>query len=193
MANWCFTDYTVTGDKSELKELYQAMVRLQDADKPLVKNCFGTTWLGNLVFYFGGNTDCVYCRGEWIGVDLTEESLIFSTETAWAPMFEVIDFLKTKFPTLTFYFQAEEPGCEYYVTNDKDGKFYPEKYCLKNEIDNYYYTKDELNSLLLNVEELVGKKVNTFHEVEAAIEEYAKANPDTYCAVWEYKLVGELT
>ena len=41
----------------------------------------------------------------------------------------------------------EEPGCEVYATNDKEGKYFPERYycelCLDDQIDTEYFKTEE--------------------------------------------------
>jgi hypothetical protein len=34
--------------------------------------------------------------------------------------------MKTIFPSLRIYYKAEEPGCEVYLKNDAEGKYFPE-------------------------------------------------------------------
>ena len=53
MPNWCSTSYVVTGDKNEVRDLYEKMRSLEEREKPLVENDFGVTWLGNLVTLLG--------------------------------------------------------------------------------------------------------------------------------------------
>lgn len=60
MPNWASTSYIVTGDKSETEDLYQKMKALENKTESLVKNDFGTTWLGNLVVKFGGDWKEIY-------------------------------------------------------------------------------------------------------------------------------------
>ena len=54
MANYCDTSYVVEGNKEELDNLYNTMYKLQNMEKPLVENGFGTTWLGCLIAELGG-------------------------------------------------------------------------------------------------------------------------------------------
>lgn len=53
MPNWCSSAYVIEGDAKEIKSLYELMKRLEDMEKPSVKNGFGTTWLGCLVDALG--------------------------------------------------------------------------------------------------------------------------------------------
>ena len=47
-------------------------------------------------------------------------------ETAWTPCYEVTNLLKSVYPSLRIFYKAEEPGCEVYLKNDAEGKYFPE-------------------------------------------------------------------
>ena len=47
-------------------------------------------------------------------------------ETAWTPCYEVTQLMKAVYPSLRIFYKAEEPGCEVYLKNDADGKYFPE-------------------------------------------------------------------
>lgn len=130
MANYCDTSYVVEGNKEELDNLYNTMYKLQNMEQPLVENGFGTTWLGCLITELGGNREDYYCKGEWACLERQGDTIKFSTESAWQPPFDTIGLLQEKFPSLSFYFIAEEPGCEVFLKNDKEGKYFPENYLL---------------------------------------------------------------
>ena len=131
MPNWCSTAYVVEGDAQEIKSLYELMKNLEDMEKPSVPNGFGTSWLGCLVDALGADWKNVCCRGEWGRLELEVDVLKFSTETAWASCNEVLDLVCEKFPSLHYYFMAEEPDLEVYETNDSEGVYFPDRYCLK--------------------------------------------------------------
>lgn len=130
MPNWCSTAYAIDGDAKEVRQLYELMKGLEERDSPSVKNDFGTTWLGCLVDALGGDWKKIKCRGDWSFLELDEDDDIvrFCTETAWYPCNEVLEFVCKKFPSLNYYCQAEEPGQNIYITNDKEGKYFYEKY-----------------------------------------------------------------
>ena len=52
--------------------------------------------------------------------------LVKAFETAWTPCYEVTDLLKVAYPSIRIYYKAVEPGCEVYLKNDAEGKYYPE-------------------------------------------------------------------
>ena len=169
MANYCDTSYVVEGNKEELDNLYNTMYKLQNMEKPLVENGFGTTWLGCLIAELGGRFEDYYCKGEWACLERQEDTIRFSTESAWQPPFDTIGLLQEKFPSLSFYFIAEEPGCEVFLKNDKVGKYFPENYLLflvlpdnregegvrfQSKADAYQYISEKTGQSISSDEEL---------------------------------------
>ena len=169
MANYCDTSYVVEGNKEELDNLYNTMYKLQNMEQPLVENGFGTTWLGCLITELGGNREDYYCKGEWACLERQGDTIKFSTESAWQPPFDTIGLLQEKFPSLSFYFIAEEPGCEVFLKNDKEGKYFPENYLLflvlpdnregegvrfQSKADAYQYVSEKTGQIISSDEEL---------------------------------------
>lgn len=114
MANICTTNYVVEGEKKELDALYETMKNLQSQG------------LGQLVKALGKNPNEVMCRGGWTELIREGDTLRMTFETAWTPCYEVTDLLKTTYPSLRIYYKAVEPGCEVYLKNDAEGKYFPE-------------------------------------------------------------------
>ena len=114
MANICTTNYVIEGEKKELDTLYQTMKEQQENN------------LGCLVEALGKNPEEVECRGVWTDLECVENTLRVTFETAWTPCYEVTQLMKTIFPSLRIYYKAEEPGCEVYLKNDAEGKYFPE-------------------------------------------------------------------
>ena len=114
MANICTTNYVIEGEKNELDALYETMKNLQGQN------------LGQLVKALGKNPDEVMCRGEWSDLERQDDTLRMTFETAWTPCYEVTDLLKEAYPSLRIFYKAVEPGCEVYLKNDAEGKYFPE-------------------------------------------------------------------
>ena len=114
MANICTTNYVIEGKREELDALYQKMKELQGHD------------LGLLVKALGKNPDEMECRGEWTELVREDETLRMIFETAWTPCYEVTQLMKAVYPSLRILYKAEEPGCEVYLKNDAEGKYFPE-------------------------------------------------------------------
>ncbi len=126
MPNICTTNYVIEGEKKDLDALYGTMKKLQEMEQPLVENGFGVTWLGCLVKALGKEPENVLCRGQWIELEREGDTLRTTFETAWTPCYEVTQLLKTVYPSLCFYYKAEEPDCGVFLKNDAEGKYFPE-------------------------------------------------------------------
>jgi hypothetical protein len=122
MANICTTNYVIEGEKEELDALYQTMKEQQENN------------LGCLVKALGKNPEEVECRGEWTDLERQGDTLCVTFETAWTPCYEVTNLLKEAYPSLRIFYKAEEPGCEVYLKNDAEGKYFPE-----TEVDGHPY------------------------------------------------------
>lgn len=175
MPNWCSTAYVIEGDAKEVKSLYELMKGLQERKEPSVKNGFGTTWLGCLVDALGGDWNEVWCRGEWDTPLLDGEVLRLSTMTAWSPCNETFDFVCKKFPSLRYFYQSEEPGMVEYRTNDREGKYFPDKYIADVCTDDGEYLTEyfaDMSGLFEWLEDLAERPVKSQQEVEVLVEEW---------------------
>ena len=163
MPNWCSSSYVIEGDEKEVKELYRIMDGLEKRKTPSVENGFGTTWLGSLVDALGADRNKVYCRGDWNSLEMGQDTLRFSTETAWGPCNEVFDLVRQKFPSLSYYYLSEEPGMGVFQTNDADGRHFTDKYradiCTPEEQYQCEYFEDK-PSMFKWLEEIFGRPVH---------------------------------
>ena len=126
MPNICTTDYVFEGEERELNALYNTMNNLQNQEKD---------GLDDLAQALGKeSSDLLDCRGGWISLERAGDTLRTTIESAWTPRYELHTILKETYPTLCIYYKAEEPGCEIYVKNDAEGKYFPE-----SETDGYPY------------------------------------------------------
>lgn len=121
MANICVTNYVIEGEEKELDALYETMKGLQESGS--VDYAVG---LGRLVAALGKDPEDVECRGGWTSLERLGDTLRMDFETAWTPCFEVNALLKEVYPSFRIYYKAEEPGCEVYLKNDAEGKYFPE-------------------------------------------------------------------
>lgn len=143
MANWCETEYTFLGDKAELVAAYQFLWELQNTDSPKVESDFGATFLGNLLDALGEDYTKIPCRGLWSALDLKADGMKLITCTAHSQLNEVWDLFCRRFPSLTYFYYAEEGGYEIFQTNDAEGLYYPWRYVI-NYFDNderHYYRR----------------------------------------------------
>ena len=192
MPNWCSTAYAIDGDAKEIKQLYDLMKGLEERDSPSVENGFGTTWLGCLVNAIGKDWKEVQCRGSWSGLEINDEVLKFFTETAWSPCNEVFDLIKETFPSIHYYFQAEEPGMEIYETNDEFGTYFSDRYFLdvctpEEEYFSEYFTKQE--DAFSWLEEISGEQIKSIEDIEAIDKSWREKCEDAFCNLHEFEIL----
>ena len=190
MPNWCSTSYRIQGDSKELKQFNKLIQALEKRKHPLVKSDFGNLWLGCIVEKLHGNSEETYCRGYIIDYKLEDDTLSLHVESAWAEPYEWRAFIKKQYPSFQIYYMSEEGGCGYYVTNDKDGKFFPDKYLLdSDELEQQYFTT--LEEACIKIGELCDKKVDTVSDIEEALSEYSESHNDMYLQFIEYAVIDD--
>ena len=123
MANICITNYVIEGEKKELDALYETMKKLQESGASVEY----ATGLGLLVEALGKDPNEVMCRGGWTELEREGDILRMTFETAWTPCYEVTLLMKAVYPSLQFFYKAEEPDNGVYMKNDADGKYFPEE------------------------------------------------------------------
>jgi hypothetical protein len=183
MPNWCYTSYRIVGKEEEVRDLYKKMDELENMKKSLIRNDFGTSWMGNLVHELGADWKKVNCRGWWDGLEIQGAELRFYVESAWSPLVEVHALIKKTYPSLKIYYSAEEEGTELYETNDAEGRFFPDRYILRTEYKEKSYRTFE--KLLGAVSKYVGHGVKSKGELDDIIDEGTFEDLDYY----EYEIV----
>ena len=179
MPNWCYTEYRITGDSMEVKDLYDRMRRLEDMPQPLKPNGFGTNWLGNLVEDLGVDFNEVKCRGTWADLTLNGDVLWFTTETAWYRCQEVEDLLMKRYESLQISFRCEELGMAILETNDRSA--FPEEYYIDAAMyDSGFYNKAGALDLLSNINNL------DFNDIGEALDYVKEKNDDDENCVQVY-------
>lgn len=188
MPNWCFTNYVITGDEAEVSDLYEKLSSLPERED-VVENDFGKLWLGNVVGLFGGDYEKIYCRGSISG-DIERHNpteIHFITETAWSDMSEVWDFVLKQYPSLKYYYQAEESGCCYYATNDAEGKYFPERYIVDqwDKGTEYFDTQAEA---MKDVSERLGQPIESWEDMLNKLKTFNSENEDNGIYINEIKV-----
>lgn len=191
MPNWCYSAYHIVGKRKEVQSLYSKMNNLEKRRKPLVESDFGKTWLGCLVTKLGGDWNKVYCRGSWSELEFDGEAISFNTETAWGPMDEVFRLVKSVYPSLKIYYSAEEEMMCVYVTNDKDGKYFNDRYKLDIGYECEYFATIE--NVCQYVSRIVGRTLTTKSEIEDTINEWNRKTYDDDMKIYlnEFKIVED--
>jgi len=188
MPNWCFTSYCFEGDKAEITDLFQKLQSLSELKESLLPNEFGKRWLGNVVHLFDGDWEEIYCRGSFDNLEMTDDIFKFDTETAWGEMNEVWDFVKKSYTSIRYFWMADESGNSYYVTNDVEGKYFPDRYLIDktNAGVEYYQTETEFLKDLSNI---LNTTVNSWDEVEPLTDKYNEEHKDDMVTVIKIDIV----
>ena len=184
MPNWASTAYVFKAkDQEQAKDLYEKIDSLSKMTEPLVPNGFGKLWMGCLVNLLGGDWDKVYCRGEIIDYNLTDDHVSIECETAWGEMPEFRHFIEQQYPGSKIYYQVEECGCEVYATNDTDGVFFKDRYCFDfYDGLEYFETIEEAAEF---VSDIIGKEVKSdVDEIESAIEDHYEIEHESDDRYW---------
>ena len=179
MPNWASTSYVFKAkDQEQAKDLYEKIDSLSKMTEPLVENGFGKLWMGCLVNLLGGNWDKVYCRGEIIDYNLTDDHLSIGCETAWGEMPEFRHFLEQQYPGSKIFYQVEECGNCVYATNDTGGEFFPDRYCLDSYDGLEYF--ETIEEAAKYIGETIGKELpSDFAEIESAIDDYMEEHDNS--------------
>jgi hypothetical protein len=133
MANMASVAYAIEGPQKDLKEILGAIC-LAMTDKKHWTEYKACEHLG----FSEQELDNKKLGGE-IDDDPTLENgvLRFYAEERWG-LQDFEELLIEKFPDIKVYWVVEESGCEVYCTNDKEGKYFPERYWVDTAQDDIY-------------------------------------------------------
>ena len=143
MPNWCNTSMTIEGPKAEIESIHRKIEEW--TSRNYVENDFGKNWLGNIVVGAGFSYKLLACRGlisfmdEEITTRQDEPGIYYfqvQYESAWTDIngtWETI--LERHAPNCEIYYVAEELGNEYFVTNDRDKRYYDEEIIVLSNLE----------------------------------------------------------
>ena len=179
MPNWASTAYVFKAkDQEQAKDLYDKIDSLSKMEEPHVSNGFGKLWMGCLVNLLGGDWHEVYCRGEIIDYNLNDDHVSISCETAWGEMPEFRHFIEENYPESKIFYQVEESGNCVYATNDTDGEYFPDRYCLDFYDGLEYF--ETIEEAAKYIGEIIGKKLKPdIKEIENAIDDYMEEHDNS--------------
>lgn len=72
--------------------------------------------------------------------EIVDDVLKFWAEERWG-LQDFHELLKQRFPDIKVYWTVEECGCEVYCTNDREGKYFPERYWVDTAQDDIYQSE----------------------------------------------------
>ena len=149
MANWASTMYAIESSKETLQKIVKAFEKTKLSEE-------GYKWETDILDELGidwenfkvDGKQC-YLRGGVIedSWEINEDNLLrFDAEEAWG-VTDFKDILKYSFKDIKVYYSVEEPNEGIYATNDKERRYFPEKYyvdlCIDKEYRVHYFKDDE--------------------------------------------------
>jgi hypothetical protein len=142
MANWASTAYAIEGPHETLEKIEKAIL-----EHP-VEEGSSEDWEGNILKALGIEWEAhtpdgkgYYMRGFIQDVPWWDgDTLRFYAEEAWGAT-DFNEVLEKNIPDIKVFYTVEEPGCEVYATNDKEGKYFPDRYWVDTCIDNNYQSE----------------------------------------------------
>ena len=186
MANYCVTKLVFEGDKVELDDFEAILRRLEamkEEDFPVNNVSWGSKWLGFIVNEFGEDYRDFNCKGCWYDLERRGDTVLaLTTESAWSKCDDVLSLVTDKWPSLNYFYYAEEPNSDYFETNDAEGKYFPQRFFMigtvpvKDENDQMSFVDfDEYLNTEQDVLDFVGHKLH--HPIES-IDDITKWNDD---------------
>ena len=197
MPNWNTTDYTLYGNKDNIKRLYTDLKNTVDIDRTKESKPF--TFLGNS-YWLGyikksllpeveeelpARGEISYIEEEIEDHDNDMASLKLTTETAWVACSELMDKIAEKYDLQLFYY-SEEPGCEIFETNDLGGQFYSFRYMVDSEKEGIEYY-DTFEQVAEAIAKMTGIRLNNISEADDKLSAFN--NDDTFLIINEISVV----
>lgn len=202
MANWCNTRFIFYSENTEQLTDFYNKLKEYTSENFNTKNSWGNDWLGNIVMGFGfdPDKDNIRCRGciTFIDDELIGDSFALDTETAWVPMTGMWNSILSKYyPDIEYVFQAEEQGCEIYLTSDIDRNFFGDRYYIDTCVNGIYYSEYSSSekgviSLINDIFGLKGdNRLSTLLEAMAYVEKFNNASDDDdFAYIHEFETVS---
>lgn len=197
MPNWNTTDYTLYGNKENIKRLYTDLKKTVDIDRTKESKPF--TFLGNS-YWLGyikksllpdveeelpARGEISYIEEEIEDHDNDMASLKLTTETAWVACSELMDKIAEKYDLQLFYY-SEEPGCGIFETNDVQGQFYSFRYMVDSEKEGIEYY-DTFEQVAEAIADMTGIRLNNISEADDKLSAFN--NDDTFLIINEISVV----
>lgn len=190
MANWAFTSYAIEGPKEDLQKIEQAILNHD------IKEGSDASWEGNILNALGIEwPENFYMRGftstnPWW--DCQDTVLRFDAEEAWGAT-DFNEALEMGFPDIKVYYSTEEPGCAVFATNDREGKYFFDRYsvdtCIEGEYYSDYFTEEE--SVYKWLSEITKGKVSSKEDVETFNESWENSEDEenNWIHIEEFEIV----
>lgn len=188
MANMASVSYRIEGPKEILEKIKDAIVMAMPDKK------HWTEYRACEILGFSYETIDKASLGGEISEEpsLGENTLEFYAEERWG-LQDFAELLEKHFPDIKVYWTVEECGMEIYCTNDKEGKYFPERYWVDACIDSiynseYFKTKKDAYEWL---DKLTYGRVKSEEDAEEFNADYEDAGTDceNFIYIHEFEVV----
>ena len=116
--------YHIVGKQEELQEIHDLYQAFKQKERPVMEEGEDADWDGNIILALGVDYGTSNLCGNIKECRLSENLLyIEADELALITDFHIL--LKNRFKDLEIYFATEDSENEMYVTNDAEGKYFP--------------------------------------------------------------------
>ncbi len=189
MANMASVSYAIEGPKEILQKINEAIVVAIHTDDNRYELYKAAEYLKLPIEE--GKTK--------LGGEITEEptwdehtgALRFWSEERWG-LQDFAELLEKHFPNIKVYWIVEECGMEIYCTNDREGKYFPERYWVDTAIDaiynsEYFRTEGDVYKWL---DRLTYGRVKSREDVEKFNADYedSEASDENFIYIHEFKV-----
>jgi len=191
MANLCIISYVIEGKKKEVQDLFHKLNGLIANEDYLKKTDLGLCPLAKVVEIFGGDPKKIHCRGEInnLEIDKSGSLLYFNTETSRNGLPEVWDLVISQYNTLCYYFRAEECDMDYYVTNDIEGKHFPERYIADTWLYGLRYFEG-IEEVCKHFEEITSVSVSGMEELEDKACDFNSNDEGKFFYIHQFEIIN---
>ena len=106
-------------------------------------------------------------------------------------MNEVFKLVKSIYPSLEIYYQAEEDANGVFITNDSEGAYFTDRFRIEYDCDYEYFTTIE--GVCDYISGIIRKEVKTREDMEAAINDWNGNTEDDDKMIYfnEYEVVTD--
>ena len=176
MANIASVAYAIEGPKETLQKINEAIVVAINSNDKRYEMYQAAKYLKLPI------TDDTRLGGEISEEPTWDEktgALKFWSEERWG-LQDFAELLEKQFPDIKVYWVVEESGLEVYETNDKEGKYFPERFLADTCIDSIYnleYFKTE-EAMYEWLDKLTNGRVKSEEGVEEFNADYEDSGTD---------------
>ena len=175
MANMASVAYAIEGPQKNLEEILGAIYSAVTSEK------YWTEYEAciNLGFTEEELND-KRLGGEISDAPILENGVLrFYAEERWG-LQDFEELIRQKFPDIKVYWTVEESGCDVYCSNDKEGKYFPDRFYADICVDGDYYSEyfvseDSLFKWLSNI---THREINSFDDIEEFNSDYEDSCED---------------